>query len=132
MIIINYICAFQIYAMPTFDNLERIYVTAKNEPCPRWVRSSIKIFYGTLAYTLAVTLPFLPRIGAFVGAIGLPLTLVYPCFMWLAIKKPPRFNRMWCLNMFLGYFGTILTFVFRPAALWRLISLGLKANFFKP
>lgn len=132
LIIINYICAFQIYAMPTFDNLERIYVTKKNKPCSRWVRSAIKLFFVGLTYFIAVTFPFLPRLGPFIGAIGLPLTLVYPCFMWLAIKKPRRFSRMWCLNMGLGSSGTLLTVVFLAAALWSLIANGLKANFYKP
>ncbi|KAH6787919.1 hypothetical protein C2S52_007471 [Perilla frutescens var. hirtella] len=132
LIIINYVCAFQIYAMPTFDNLERIYTTKKNKPCSRWVRSSIKLFFGGLTYLIAVTFPFLPRLAAFIGAIGLPLTLVYPCFMWLAIKKPRRFSRMWCLNIALGSSGTLLTVVFLAAALWSLIDNGLKANFYKP
>ncbi|KAG6421583.1 hypothetical protein SASPL_118140 [Salvia splendens] len=132
LITINYVCAFQIYAMPTFDNLERIYVTKRNKACPRWVRSMIKLFFGSLTYFIAVTFPFLPRLAAFIGAIGLPVTLVYPCFMCLAIKKPPRLSTTWCLNMVLSLVGTILTFVFLVVALWSLIDNHFKANFYNP
>ncbi|KAL1563872.1 lysine histidine transporter-like 7 [Salvia divinorum] len=132
LITINYVCAFQIYAMPTFDNLERIFVTKRNEPCPRWMRSMIKLFFGGLTYFIAVTFPFLPRLAAFIGAIGLPVTLVYPCFMCLAIKKPPRFSPTWCLNMGLGSVGTMLTLVFLVVALWSLIDNGFEANFYNP
>ncbi|KAH6834583.1 hypothetical protein C2S53_006106 [Perilla frutescens var. hirtella] len=132
LMIINYICAFQIFAMPTFDNMERIYATMKNKPCSRWVRSTIKLFFGALTYFIAVTFPFLPRLGAFIGAIGLPLTLVYPCLMWVAIKKPPHFGRMWCLNVGLASFGALLSIAFLVAALWSLLANGLKANFYKP
>lgn len=132
MIIINYVCAFQIYAMPTFDNLERIYVSKKNKACPRWARSAIKVFFGGVTYLIAVTFPFLPRLGAFIGALGLPLTLVYPCLMWLAINKPRRFTPMWCLNSGLAASGALLTVIFLAASLWSLISDGLRANFYKP
>lgn len=132
MIIINYVCAFQIYAMPTFDNLERFYVSKKNKACPRWVRSAIKVFFGGVTYLIAMSFPFLPRLGAFIGALGLPLTLVYPCLMWLAINKPRRFTPMWCLNAGLAASGALLTVVFLAASLWSLISDGLRANFYKP
>ncbi|XP_057769160.1 lysine histidine transporter-like 7 [Salvia miltiorrhiza] len=132
LIMINYVCAFQIYAMPTFDNLERIYVTKRGKACPRWVRSAIKLFFGGLTYFIAVTFPFLPRLAALIGAIGLPVTLVYPCFMWLAIKKPQRFSSTWCLNVGLGSAGAMLAFVYLVVALWSLIDNGLKANFYRP
>ncbi|PIN25724.1 hypothetical protein CDL12_01518 [Handroanthus impetiginosus] len=132
IIIINCLCAFQIYAMPTFDNLERIYISKKNEPCPRWVRAGIKVLFGGLTYFIAVAFPFLPSLGAFIGSIGLPLTLAYPCLMWVAMKKPRRFCRMWCLNLGLGYSGIVLSVVLAGVALWSLIVDGLDANFFHP
>ncbi|KAI3446313.1 hypothetical protein Pfo_002978 [Paulownia fortunei] len=132
IIIINYLCAFQIYAMPAFDNFERIYTSKKNKPCPRWLRSAIKVFFGGLTYFIAVALPFLASLGAFVGSIVLPLTLVYPCLMWVAIKKPRRFSRMWSLNLGLGFSGIVLSIMCFSAALWSLIVNGLEANFFKP
>ncbi|KAG8368029.1 hypothetical protein BUALT_Bualt15G0002700 [Buddleja alternifolia] len=130
IIIINYLCAFQIYAMPTFDNWQRIYTTTKNKPCPRWLRSAIKVLFGGLTYFIAVAFPFLPSLSLFIGSITLPLTLAYPCLMWVAIKKPGRFNRM--CNLGLGYSGIVLSILSASAALWSLIVDGLHANFFKP
>ncbi|KAL7118463.1 hypothetical protein ACP275_02G003000 [Erythranthe tilingii] len=132
LIIINYLCTFQIYAMPAFDNFERIYTTKKNKPCTRLVRSIIKVLFGGVTYFVAVAIPFLPSLGAFVGSLALPLTLAYPCLMWVAIKKPKQFSRMWGLNMVLGYSGILLSTLCAGAGLWSLIVNGLEANFFKP
>lgn len=132
IVIINYLCTFQIYAMVTFDNLERIYVTKKNEPCPRWFRSCFKAGYGGVIYFVAVALPFMPRIATLIGSIALPLTLVYPCFMWLSIKKPSRYSGIWCLNMGLGSLGTVLSILIFIAAVWNLAVNHFEANFFNP
>ena len=90
MIVIQCLCSFQLFVMPVFDNLERIYVTKKHKACPRLVRSCIKVLYGGLAYFTAVAFPFLISLAKFIGGIALPLSLVYPCFMWILIKK--QFN----------------------------------------
>ncbi|KAK4401340.1 Lysine histidine transporter-like 8 [Sesamum angolense] len=50
LIIINYLCAFQIYAMPVFDNLARLYTSRKNKPCPSWFRAATKVWLGGLTY----------------------------------------------------------------------------------
>ncbi|KAL8060114.1 hypothetical protein ABFX02_02G003200 [Erythranthe guttata] len=132
LIIINYLCTFQIYAMPAFDNFERIYTTKKNKPCTRLVRSIIKVLFGGVTYFVAVAIPFLPSLGALVGSLALPLTLAYPCLMWICIKKPKQFSRMWAINMGLGYSGILLSTLCAGAGLWSLIVNGLEANFFKP
>ncbi|KAL8543420.1 hypothetical protein ACS0TY_004092 [Phlomoides rotata] len=132
LIIINYLCGFQIYAMPTFDNFVRLYVSKKNRACPKWVRSAIKLFFGGLTYLIAVAFPFLPILGMLIGAIALPLTFVYPCFMWIAIKKPQRCTRTWCLNMGLGSLGVVLCVTLFGTAIWSLVVDGLQANFFNP
>ncbi|XP_073127904.1 lysine histidine transporter-like 8 isoform X2 [Henckelia pumila] len=132
IILTNYLCAFQIYAMPVFDNFERIYTSKRNQPCPRWLRSAIKVSFGGLTYFVAMAFPFLPSLGALIGSIALPLTLVYPCFMWVAIKKPRPLSKMWCLNVSLGSLGILLSLILFSAALWSLIVNGLDANFFKP
>ncbi|KAL0383880.1 UNVERIFIED_CONTAM: Lysine histidine transporter-like 8 [Sesamum radiatum] len=131
IIIISYLCAFQIYAMPVFDNLARLY-TSRKKACPSWFRAATKLWLGGLTYFVAVTFPFLPSLGAFTGSIVLPLTLVYPCLMWVAIKKPARFSRMWCLNVGLASLGIMLSLMCATAALWSLIINGVDANFFKP
>ncbi|KAL6546152.1 hypothetical protein OROGR_010026 [Orobanche gracilis] len=130
--VIHYLCAYQIYAIPAFDNFERLYTTKKNKPCPKWLRSAIKVLFGGFTYFVAVALPFLPSLGLFIGSMALPLTLAYPCLMWVAIKKPGRFSRMWCVNVGLGSLGIVFCAVCGGGALWSLIVDGLDANFFKP
>ncbi|XP_015055033.1 lysine histidine transporter-like 8 [Solanum pennellii] len=132
MIVIQCLCSFQLFVMPVFDNLERIYVTKKHKACPRLVRSCIKVLYGGLAYFTAVAFPFLISLAKFIGGIALPLSLVYPCFMWILIKKPKRNGLMYWLNMFLGCLGTLISVVQVAGALWYLIVEKFDANFFNP
>lgn len=129
---INFLCAFQIYAMPVFDNLERLYTSTKNKPCPGWLRSGIRILFGGLTYCIALAFPFLASLGAFMGAIALPLSLAYPCFMWVAMKKPRRYSKMWCLNIGLGCSGMVFSILLVAASLRSLVTNGLDANFFNP
>ncbi|KAJ6880807.1 hypothetical protein NC652_033988 [Populus alba x Populus x berolinensis] len=70
--------------MPVFDSLEFRYTCMKNKRCSWWVRTGL---------------------AALIGGIALPLTLAYPCFMWISIKKPHQKGHgvMWCLNLGLGY-----------------------------
>nr|XP_009802164.1 PREDICTED: lysine histidine transporter-like 8 [Nicotiana sylvestris] len=132
MVIIQCLCAFQIYAMPVFDNFERIYVNKQHKACPRWVKSSIKLFFGGLTYFISVAFPFLGSLAAFVGGIALPLSLVYPCFMWISIKKPSRNSLMYCLNMILGCLGILISVLQVAGALWNLVVQKFDANFFSP
>ncbi|CAI9104812.1 OLC1v1003576C3 [Oldenlandia corymbosa var. corymbosa] len=138
-LLLHLICAFQLYAIPAFDNLERvIYVSRKNKACPRWVRSAIRLFYGGLTYFIAVALPFIGSLGPFFGAISLPLTFAYPCFMWIAIEKRKKSSHGWkwmmiiIINLGVGCLGIGLSLMLGAAALWNLVDYGLDANFFKP
>jgi hypothetical protein len=132
IMLIHFISAFQIYAMPVFDNLERIYVSKKNQACPRWLRAAIRVFFGGLTYLISMAFPFLGSLGPFVGSLTLPLTLAYPCFMWICIKKPKPIGLMWSLNFCLGSLGILMSVLLVAAALWNLVARGLDANFFKP
>ncbi|KAL3573185.1 hypothetical protein D5086_027089 [Populus alba] len=91
--------------MPVFDSLEFRYTCMKNKRCSWWVRTGFRLFIGGLAFFVAVAFPFLPSLAALIGGIALPLTLAYPCFMWISIKKPHQKGHgvMWCLNLGLGY-----------------------------
>ncbi|KAK4345467.1 hypothetical protein RND71_035643 [Anisodus tanguticus] len=122
---------FQIYAIVIFDTLERIYISRQHKACPRWLRSCIQIFFGGWTYFISVAFPFMGSLASFAGGIALPLALVYP-FMWIAIKKPRSKSFMWCLNMFLGCGGTLMSVVQVAGALWNLVIDGLDANFFRP
>ncbi|KAJ6874201.1 hypothetical protein NC651_032896 [Populus alba x Populus x berolinensis] len=72
--------------MPVFNNLEFRYTCMKNKRCSWWVRTGFLLFFGGLAFFIAVAFPFLPSLAALIGGIALPLTLAYPCFMWISIQ----------------------------------------------
>jgi hypothetical protein len=132
LVSVNCLCTFQVYAMIVFDSFEMRYTTKKKQPCPRWVRTGIRILFGGYAFFMAVALPFLGSLGPLVGGIALPLTLAYPCFMWIAMKKPRPNGLVWSLNWGLGCFAMVLSFLLVIAAAWTLATKGLDANFFKP
>ncbi|KAK2989655.1 hypothetical protein RJ640_026891, partial [Escallonia rubra] len=132
LVVLNCLSTFQIYAMPVFDNLERGYTNKKNKRCSRWLRSGFRVLFGGLVYFVSVALPFLGSLAALIGGIALPLTFSYPCFMWIAMKKPQRSSAMWFLNLGLGCLGILLSVLTVAAAVWNLVSKGLNANFFKP
>ncbi|KAE8724729.1 Lysine histidine transporter-like 8, putative isoform 2 [Hibiscus syriacus] len=106
---ISCITSYQIYAMPAFDNLEFVYASSKRRRCPGgfgWV-------YGFSSRADVVHrggVSFLGKPGAFDrGMAAVPLTFVYPCFMWISIRKPRPNSGMWCLNMGLGCSGVLLS-----------------------
>lgn len=132
LIIINSLTSFQIYAMPVFDNLELRYVTKMNGPCPRWLRAGSRVFFGGLAFFVAVALPFLPSLAGLIGGIALPVTFAYPCFMWIVMKNPERFSKMWWLNWILGCLGMMLSMLLVFGAIWTIITRGIQVHFFNP
>ncbi|KAB1203589.1 Lysine histidine transporter-like 8 [Morella rubra] len=132
LVVLNSLSSFQIYAMPVFDNLELRYTSKKNKPCPWWLRSGSRAAFGCLAFFIAVALPFLPSLAGLIGGIALPITLAYPCFMWLVIKKPRRYSGNWYLNWALGVLGMILSILVVTGAIWDIATMGLEIHFFKP
>ncbi|TKY67786.1 Lysine histidine transporter 8 [Spatholobus suberectus] len=133
LIIIHCLSSYQIYAMPVFDNLELRYTSIKNQRCPRLVRACLRLFFGGLTFSIAVTFPFLPSLAALLGGMTLvPITYAYPCFMWLALKKPTPRGVVWCFNVALGCLGMFLSALLVAAATRTLVDKGLPANFFKP
>ncbi|KAL9238438.1 hypothetical protein vseg_012858 [Gypsophila vaccaria] len=132
LFIINTLCSFQIYAMLTFDNLELLYVSITKKACTWWIRTALRLFYGGLVFFISVAVPFLPVISPLIGAIALPVTFAYPCFMWIFIKKPKSFGSMWWLNVVLGCLGILLSVLLVISALFNLVTEGVSANFFHP
>ncbi|KAE8726968.1 Lysine histidine transporter-like 8 [Hibiscus syriacus] len=131
LIVINSLSSFQIYAMPVFDNLEFRYTSKCRRPCPRWVRTGIRVFFGCLAFFISVALPFLPSLAGLIGGIALPITLAYPCLMWVIIKKPHKFSPCWCLNWALGVLGMVLSVLVTTGAIWGIVTKGIEIQFFK-
>ncbi|KAA8535948.1 hypothetical protein F0562_028426 [Nyssa sinensis] len=133
LVVINCLSAFQIYAMPALDNLEFAYSSKKNKPCPGWLRKGFRVFFGGLTFFVAVALPFLGSLAPLLGGLTLPLTFAYPCFMWIAIKKPRPNSAMWCLNLGLGSFGmgTMHSSPEHPSRepMWRGVTKYICSNF---
>ncbi|XP_019438087.1 PREDICTED: lysine histidine transporter-like 8 [Lupinus angustifolius] len=132
LVVVNSLSSFQIYAMPVFDNLESRYTSMKNKPCPRWLRIAFRVFFGCLALFISIALPFLPSLAGLFGGIALPITLAYPCFMWIVIKKPKKYSTDWYLNWMLGIVGMVLSVLVVIGAIWVIVELGIKIHFFHP
>jgi hypothetical protein len=133
LVILHCLSSFQVYAMPVFDNLELRYTIIKNQKCPRWLRTCLRLMFGGITFFIAVTFPFLPSLAALLGGITLvPVTYAYPCFMWLAIKKPRTKGVVWFFNLVLGCLGMLLSVLLVAAAIRTLAHKGLHTNFFKP
>ncbi|XVE56248.1 hypothetical protein DITRI_Ditri03aG0223100 [Diplodiscus trichospermus] len=132
LVVVNSLSSFQIYAMPVFDNLEFRYTSKWKKPCPRWLRTGIRVFFGCLAFFISVALPFLPSLAGLIGGIALPITLAYPCLMWVIIKKPRKFGPNWCLNWALGVLGMALGALVTTGAIWGIVTKGIEIHFFKP
>ncbi|KAK9070848.1 hypothetical protein SSX86_009416 [Deinandra increscens subsp. villosa] len=132
LVIINALTSFQIYGMPTFDEMESVYVKRYKKPCSWWHRMIMRALFGFTCFFLAVTIPFLANLAGLVGGMALPVTLAYPCFMWLRIKKPKVYSPIWWLNWTLGVLGMILSGLLISAGVYVVIHDGIKFNFFKP
>ncbi|XP_076920041.1 lysine histidine transporter-like 8 [Bidens hawaiensis] len=132
LVIINGLSSFQIYGMPIFDELESIYVMRFKKPCPWWLRVIIRALFGFTCFFVAVAIPFLASLAGLIGGIALPVTLAYPCFMWLKVKKPRAHSPIWWLNWGLGIIGMILSGLLIAAGVYVIIDNGVKLNFFQP
>ncbi|XP_050262750.1 lysine histidine transporter-like 8 isoform X2 [Quercus robur] len=132
LVLVNYLCAFQVYAMPVFDNLEMRYTTKKKKPCPKWVRTCLRIFFGGVTFFVAVAVPFLGSLALLIGGMVLPMTFAYPCFMWIAMKKPRPNGVVWSINLGFGCLGIFFSVLIVIAAARTIADKGLNANFFRP
>lgn len=98
LLILSALCSFQIYGMQAFDGMESIYVTRFKKPCTWWLRVILRIIFGFGCFFVAVTIQCIGNVASLFGGIALPVTLAYPCFMWLKVKKPKVYSPKWCLN----------------------------------
>lgn len=130
LVVVNCLSSFQIYAMPVFDNMEFRFTSSMNKPCPRWLRSGIRIFFGCVAFFISVALPFLPSLAGLIGGVAVPITLAYPCFMWILIKKPCKCSTIF--NWALGALGIVLSILIITGAIWNIVTIGIEVHFFKP
>lgn len=118
--------------MPVFDNLEFKYILVKKRQCSKRIRVGLRLFFGGLVLFIVTAFPFLGKLGPLIGGLTLPLTLAYPCFMYVLIRKLDRNSLMWWVNVVLGCLGMFFSVVLVGAAVWNLTRNGLRANFFRP
>lgn len=69
-VIINAVSSFQIDGMPMFDLIESKYTSRMKRACPWWPRSLFRATFGYVWF------------------------FVYPCFLWLKIKKPKMMSSL--------------------------------------
>ncbi|PSS21789.1 Lysine histidine transporter-like [Actinidia chinensis var. chinensis] len=131
-VIINAVAAFQIYGMQMFDDMESKIVKRLKKPCPWWFRVIQRAMFGYGCFFVAVAIPFLGSFAGLIGGIALPVTLAYPCFMYLKIKRPQIYGPMWWLNWGLGVLGMSLSGILIAAGLYVVIDTGIQVSFFKP
>ncbi|KAL8229478.1 hypothetical protein R6Q57_014378 [Mikania cordata] len=132
LVIINSLTSYQIYGMPMFDEMESSFVVRFKKPCPWWLRFIMRTIFGFMNFFMAVAFPFLGAVAGLVGGVALPVTLAYPCFMWLKIKKPQVSSLEWWLNWGLGVLGMGLSLMVIIGGLYTIITAGIKLQFFKP
>ncbi|CAH9144803.1 unnamed protein product [Cuscuta epithymum] len=132
LVVFSCLSSFQIYSMPAFDSFEAGYSSRTNRPCPIWVRSGFRVFYGFFSLFVGVALPFLSSFAGLLGGITLPVTFAYPCFMWALIKKPTKYSFSWYFNWTLGWLGVAISLALSVGGVWSMVYSGLKLKFFKP
>ncbi|CAN6539132.1 unnamed protein product [Malus baccata var. baccata] len=54
LVVVNNLSSLQIYAMLVFDNLEFRFTSSVNKPCPWWLRSGFRIFFGCFAFFVSI------------------------------------------------------------------------------
>ncbi|KAG8368028.1 hypothetical protein BUALT_Bualt15G0002600 [Buddleja alternifolia] len=131
-VIINALSSFQLYGMPMFDDIESIYTRRFKKPCPWWLRAIIRAMFGFGVFLFAIAIPFLGSVAGLIGGISLPVTLAYPCFMWLKMKKPKVYSPSWWVNWGLGLLGMGLSGILTAAGVYVVIETGVQVSFFKP
>lgn len=132
LVVFNCLSSFQIYSMPVFDSFEAWYTSRTNRPCSLWVRTGFRIFYGFISLFISVALPFLSSVAGLLGGLTLPVTFAYPCFMWIYIRKPPRYSFNWYVNWFLGILGSVFSLALCVGGIYSIVTTGIKLKFFKP
>ncbi|KAL2654164.1 hypothetical protein R1flu_022292 [Riccia fluitans] len=133
MVALHAVTTYQIYAMQQFDFFEMMHSMRSNRPVPWWLRVLFRSVFVFFNFFLAVAMPFIHSLAGFLGGItSIPISFVFPCFMWLWIKKPSVRSFDWYLNWILGSLGVCLSICVSISGIWSIIDTGLRLNFFQP
>ncbi|KAH7292595.1 hypothetical protein KP509_29G076600 [Ceratopteris richardii] len=132
LVVVHCLSSFQIYSFSIFDNFEAGYTARRNRPISKPVRVAFRIFYVFTNFLIGVAFPWLSSLSGLLGGLSsAPVTFAYPCFMWLAIKKPKKYSFNWYLNWTLGLLGMLMAAAFTAGGIWSIVDSGLKLHFFK-
>lgn len=131
-VIVNALSSFQIYGMPMFDDIESQFTRRFKKPLPWWLRAVNRVVFGFICFFVAVAIPFLSSLAGLIGGISLPITLAFPCFMWLKIKKPKMYGPNWWINGALGVLGMVLSVILVASSIYVIIDTGIEISFFNP
>ncbi|KAL3686119.1 hypothetical protein R1sor_004141 [Riccia sorocarpa] len=133
MVALHAVSTYQIFAMQQFDFFEMMHSMRCNRPVPWWLKVVFRSIFVFFNFFLAVAMPFLHSVAGFLGGISsIPISFVFPCFMWLWIKKPTVRSFEWFLNWTLGTLGVCLSVCISISGIWSIIDTGLRLNFFHP
>ncbi|CAM6087567.1 unnamed protein product [Calypogeia fissa] len=133
LLALHSVSTYQIYAMQQFDFIELMHSVKTNRPVPFWLRLLFRAVFVFFNFFAAVAMPFITSLAGFLGGVSsIPISFVFPCLMWLQIKKPTRRSFDWYLNWTLAIIGILLSIAVSISGIWSIVDTGLKLNFFRP
>ena len=132
LVVINCLTTFQMYSFTIFDSFEAGYTEKRNRPISKQTRVIFRCIYVFTNLLIAVAFPWLSSLSGLLGGLSsAPVTFAYPCFMWLAIKKPPTYSFSWYLNWTLGTLGALMAIAFTAGGIWSIVHYGITLHFFQ-
>lgn len=133
LVALHSVSTYQIYAMQQFDFIELMHTVKTNRPVPIWFRVIVRTVFVFFNFFAAVAVPFISSLAGFLGGVSsIPIGFVFPCLMWLRIKKPTPRSFQWYLNWSLAIVGIALSVAVSISGIWSIVDTGLKLNFFRP
>ncbi|XP_075503503.1 lysine histidine transporter 2-like [Primulina tabacum] len=130
-VVIHVIGSYQVFAMGVFDMVESFLVKKMKFNPTRLLRIVTRTTYVALTMGLAISFPFFGGLLGFFGGFAFaPTTYYLPCIMWLAVHKPERFSRSWCINWICIVIGVLLMILAPIGALRQIILQARDYKFF--
>ncbi|KAF8028280.1 hypothetical protein BT93_E1016 [Corymbia citriodora subsp. variegata] len=131
-VVIHFIGAYQIYAMPVFDMIETVLVKKLHFKPRRTLRFVARTAYVAFTMFVAIAFPSIgPLLSFFGGFAFAPTTYFLPCIIWLAIYKPKKFSLSWWANWICIILGVLLM-ILAPIGGLRQIILHPKDKKYYP
>ena len=121
-VVTSCLSSFQI-ATPVSHNLEIRYTSKIKKPCPQWLRTVLRDLLWMLSIFISAAPPFLTSLAGLIGGIAFPVTISYPSFKWIPIKKThTKYSAIWCLFWILGVLGVVLSILVVAGAIWTAVT----------